>query len=53
MTDGFYVGPLKIYFYGIIIMCGVLAAIWVSSKETERRGLDSEYIWDMTEVTIK
>ena len=47
MTDGFYVGPLKIYFYGIIIMCGVLAAIWVSIKETERRGLDSEYIWDM------
>jgi len=47
MPDGFYVGPLKIYFYGIIIMCGVLAAIWVSIKETARRGLDSEYIWDM------
>ena len=47
MTDGFYVGPLKIYYYGIIIMCGVLAGIWVSIKETERRGLDSEYIWDM------
>ena len=47
MTDGFYIGPLKIYFYGIIIMCGVLAAIWFSIKETTRRGLDSEYIWDM------
>lgn len=47
MTDGFYIGPLKIYFYGIIIMCGVLAAIWISIKESKRRGLDSEYIWDM------
>ena len=47
MTDGFYVGPLKIYYYGIIIMCGVLLAIWISIKETERRKLDSEYVWDM------
>ncbi len=28
-------------------MFGVLAAVWVSIKETERRGFDSEYIWDM------
>ncbi len=47
MPDGFYIGPLKIYFYGIIIMTGVLAALWVAAKEAERRQLDSEYIWDM------
>ncbi len=47
MPDGFTIGPLKIYFYGIIIMLGVLAAVWVAVKESERRGLDSEYIWDM------
>lgn len=47
MPDGFYFGPVKIYFYGIIIMLGVLAAVWSSIKETERKGLDSEYIWDM------
>jgi len=47
LSDGFYVGPLKIYYYGIIIMFGVLAAVWISIKETERHGLDSEYIWDM------
>ncbi len=28
-------------------MCGVLAAIWISIKETVHRGLDSEHIWDM------
>lgn len=47
MPDGFTIGPLKIYFYGIIIMLGVLAAVWVAVKEANRRGLDSEYIWDM------
>lgn len=47
MPDGFYIGPLKIYFYGIIIMIGVLAAVWISSKEAQRRGLDSEIVWDM------
>ena len=47
MPDGFYIGPLKIYFYGIIIMLGVLAAVWISIKETERRKLDPEFVWDM------
>jgi phosphatidylglycerol:prolipoprotein diacylglycerol transferase len=47
MPDGFYIGPLKIYFYGIIIMLGVLAAVAISVKEAKRRGLDSEIIWDM------
>ena len=47
MPDGFYIGPLKIYFYGIIIMLGVLAAVQVSVKEAKRKGLDSEIVWDM------
>ena len=47
MPDGITIGPLKIYFYGIIVMIGVLAAVWVAVKESKRRGLDSEYIWDM------
>jgi phosphatidylglycerol:prolipoprotein diacylglycerol transferase len=47
MPDGFYIGPLKIYFYGIIIMVGVLASVWVASKNAEKRNLDSEYVWDM------
>ncbi len=47
MPDGFTIGPLKIYFYGIIIMLGVLAAVWMSIKEANRKGLDSEYVWDM------
>lgn len=47
MPDGFYIGPLKIYYYGIAIMIGVLAAIWVSSSEAKRRGHNPDHIWDM------
>ena len=47
MPDGITIGPLKIYFYGIIIMFGVLAAVWVAIKEAERRELDSENVWDI------
>ena len=47
MIDGFYIGPLKIYFYGIIIMVGVLVAVWISIRETKKRGLVSEIIWDL------
>ena len=47
MPDGFNIGPLKIYFYGIIIMVGVLAAVAIAVREAKRRGLDSEIVWDM------
>lgn len=47
MREGFYVGPFLIYYYGIIIMLGVIAAVWLSIHEAKRRKLDSEYIWDM------
>jgi len=47
MPDGFYIGPLKIYFYGIIIMLGVLAAVGIAVREAKRRGQDSEIVWDM------
>lgn len=47
MINGFYIGPLKIYFYGIIIMLGVLVAVWISIRETKKHGLDSEIVWDL------
>ena len=52
MTDGFFIGPVKIYFYGILIMLGVLAAVWFSSKEAKRRGLDPEIVWDMVPLLL-
>jgi phosphatidylglycerol:prolipoprotein diacylglycerol transferase len=46
MPSGFWLGPLYIRFYGIIIMLGVVAAAWLATKEAERRGLDPEIVWD-------
>jgi phosphatidylglycerol:prolipoprotein diacylglycerol transferase len=36
-----------IYFYGIMIMLGVVAASLLARAEAKRRGLDPEIIWDM------
>lgn len=44
--SGFYIGPLFIHFYGILIMLGALAAAWLSTVEAKRRGQDPEVVWD-------
>ena len=36
-----------IYFYGILITLGVIAAAFLAQAETKRRGMDPEIIWDM------
>ena len=35
-----------IYFYGILITLGVIAAAFVGQAEAKRRGLNPEFIWD-------
>lgn len=35
-----------IYFYGILIMLGVVAAAFLSQAEAKRRGINPDYIWD-------
>lgn len=42
----FELGPLTIRVYGIILMLGALAAAWLASREAQRRGQDSELVWD-------
>ena len=53
MPDGFDI-PLPflnqsfhIYFYGILIMLGVVVAALLARLEAKRRGLDPEIVWDM------
>lgn len=43
---GIEIGPLKIHYYGIILMLGALAGAWLSSREARRRGQDTEIVWD-------
>jgi phosphatidylglycerol:prolipoprotein diacylglycerol transferase len=46
MPDGFFIGPYKIYFYGIIIMVGAVAAAFLAEHEARRKGQDGEIVWD-------
>jgi phosphatidylglycerol:prolipoprotein diacylglycerol transferase len=46
MPTGFYVGPIYIRFYGIILMLGALAAAFLAEREARRRNLNSEFVWD-------
>ena len=36
----------SLYWYGVLVMLGVLIATWLTGREFERRGQDSAYIWD-------
>ncbi len=43
----FFHTSFHIYFYGILIMVGVIAAAFLGQAEAKRRGLNPDYIWDM------
>lgn len=40
-------GTFKIYFYGIVIMLGALAATWLAAKRAKMYGQDMEEAWDI------
>ncbi len=44
--SGFFIGPIYIRFYGILIMLGAVAAAFMAEREARRRKLDSEFVWD-------
>ncbi|HSB67101.1 MAG TPA: prolipoprotein diacylglyceryl transferase [Anaerolineales bacterium] len=44
--SGFFVGPVYIRFYGILIMLGAVAAAFMAEHEAKRRKLNSEFVWD-------
>ena len=46
--DGILIGTtFKIYYYGILIMLGAVAATWLASREVKRYGQDPEMAWDL------
>ncbi|MEN4011157.1 MAG: prolipoprotein diacylglyceryl transferase [Chloroflexota bacterium] len=47
MVNSFTIGPITIHLYGIIIMFGALMAAVVASREVKRRGMSTEWVWDM------
>ena len=46
IPTGFQLGPIYIYFYGIIIMTGALCGTWLASREAQRKGQNPDLIWD-------
>ncbi len=44
--QGFYIGPVFIYFYGIILMLGAVAAAFLAEREARRRGQNPDVVWD-------
>ena len=40
------IGSFQIYYYGIILMIGVVSATLLATKEAERRGKDPDFIWN-------
>ncbi len=42
------IGSLKfsVYWYGIIVMCAILIATWLTSRELKRREGNPDWIWD-------
>lgn len=43
----FQFGPLRVAWYGIIIVFGMFVAVWLSIKEGEKRGIEEDFIVDL------
>lgn len=42
----FRIGPVEIYWYGVLIVTGVLAATWLAAVQAQRAGDNAEHVWD-------
>ena len=47
VREGFWLGPIFIYYYGILIMSGAVAATFLAARLAKRNGENPETIWDM------
>jgi len=48
----FHLGPLTVYWYGIIIVTAALVGGYVAAFEARRRGEDEDHIWNMLILVI-
>lgn len=47
VREGIIIGPLFLHYYGLIIMLGVLAGVWLAMQLGKKRGYTSDDYWDM------
>ncbi|MBZ2201173.1 MAG: prolipoprotein diacylglyceryl transferase [Lentilactobacillus hilgardii] len=43
----FHLGPIEVHWYGIIIACGVILAVYLAVREGKKRGIKPDDIYDM------
>jgi phosphatidylglycerol:prolipoprotein diacylglycerol transferase len=48
----FHLGPLTIYWYGIILVTGMLVGGYVAAFEAKRRGENEDHVWNMLIVVV-
>jgi phosphatidylglycerol:prolipoprotein diacylglycerol transferase len=48
----FQIGPVTVYWYGILIVVGVLTGAYVSTVQARRRGQDPEHVWNALLVCL-
>ena len=41
------IGPLTIYWYGLLIVTGAVLAAFLAAAEARRRGEDPEHVWNL------
>ena len=47
VREGIIIGPFFLHYYGLIIMCGVLAGVGMAIHAGKKRGYTSDDYWDM------
>ena len=47
VREGIIIGPLFLHYYGLIIMLGVLAGVWLAMQAGKKRGYKPDDYWDM------
>jgi len=48
----FHLGPLTVYWYGIILVTGMLVGGYVAAFEAKRRGEKEDHVWNMLMVVV-
>ena len=48
----FHLGPLTVYWYGVILVTGMLVGAYVAAFEARRRGENEDHVWNMLIVVI-
>ncbi|MGE5576850.1 MAG: prolipoprotein diacylglyceryl transferase [Syntrophothermus sp.] len=48
----FHVGPLSVYFYGVMLAAGILAGVWLAMREGRRKGINPQDILDFALYAI-